>query len=232
MIRIEVRLILVVCLLIICMQSWASVSYYGSLTSTDGGLIGVGAWIDPSCLSPQDRARWTAPTLEWNVMQIADSLWRYEYTVNVYKYGVSHISVETSPSFTPADLINPQGEFGSIEMGWLPKNPGSPNIPERLHGIKFDDVCSGTTLVIRFDSPKEPVWGDIYVKGGQTELWNAGFVSPDVDPLDPARNGSVGFHVLVPDTNGGGIVPEPGSWLLLGTGISGLLTCLRRKSRK
>ena len=218
----------IICLLALCVNSWACVSYYGCLSGAKGGVVGIGAWADPSVLPPAERGKWFAPKICWAVTKLPNSMWRYQYAVSVYKFGISHVSLETSPSFTEADLSNLRGRFSNVEVGWLPLNPGSPNIPDSMYGIKFDNACGGTSIYIRFDSPREPVWGDIYIKGGQTEIWNAGFVNPDTDPLVPARNCSVGYHVLVPDTNGG-VVPEPGGITVLGIGLPSLLACLRRR---
>ncbi|HOF18463.1 MAG TPA: PEP-CTERM sorting domain-containing protein, partial [Phycisphaerae bacterium] len=40
----------------------------------------------------------------------------------------------------------------------------------------------------------------------------------DVDPSAPAANGSLNFHILVPDS----VVPEPGTLSLLALGAAGL----------
>ncbi len=64
--------------------------------------------------------------------------------------------------------------------------------------------------------------------GSVNSLWNQGFGNPDSDPSNAPSNGSVLNHVLVPD--GIAAIPEPGSLILLGTGLVGLMG-LRRKNR-
>ena len=53
--------------------------------------------------------------------------------------------------------------------------------------------------------------------GSDNSAWNTGFL--DADPLDLPANGSINNHVLVPDTYTTP-VPEPGTLLLVGTGLA------------
>jgi hypothetical protein len=205
--------------MIILASSLAS-AFSGSLISTDLSILGTGNWIT------------TGPTeIQWNVVQNPDASWHYAYVFSHPKGATSHLILETSLDFTLSDLLNPIGDFGGTRVGWWGSQGSSnPNIPDDVYGIKFDEA-SGNTTSIEFDSFRAPKWGDFYSKDGlsggygQNSAWNAGFTAGDTDPLDPAGDGSVENHLLVPDTRT--VIPEPGTLLLLGAAAVGLLA-LRR----
>jgi len=218
--------------LAVAVSASAGVMYQGSLTSADGGLVGTGAWVNPG-----------PTTLSWVVTQ-DDVLgyFHYSYTMDVPVGAVSHFIVEASPDFPEADLLNPQGPFGSIDIDTFLPGPGNEGMPDDIFGIKFD-ATSGTSITIEFDTYHRPMWGDFYSKDGQAggqglnAVWNFGFTNPDWDPpylydpdADPPvfpvppSDGSYMYHVLVPDT----VVPEPASMALVGIGL-GALVLVRRK---
>ena len=87
---------------------------------------------------------------------------------------------------------------------------------------------------ISFDSWRSPVWGDFYAKCGSGPLgdntaWNTGFTSPDTDPSAPPANGSVDYHILVPNSYETQAIPEPGTLALLGLGLAGIALWKRRR---
>jgi hypothetical protein len=81
----------------------------------------------------------------------------------------------------------------------------------------------GTDWTATLVTARAPVWGDFYIKDGKTggidnSAWNTAFL--DADPLDLPADRSINNHVLVPDTYTTP-VPEPGTLLLVGTGLAG-----------
>ncbi len=195
----------------------ASPTIYTGDLAVGNGLIAAGKWDNPGT------------TLSWTVSYNETSgLWHYEYALTAAASpGISHIIVEVSDTFTRENLFTDWA--GEVEIDTYNGGQGgsNPSIPGYVHGIKFGTPGEGT-VTVSFDSDRVPVWGDFYAKGGSSSaVFNAGFTPNDVDPTDPASNGSFNNHVLVPDTVTT-YVPAPGAILLGGLG-TGLVGWLRRR---
>ncbi len=143
----------------------------------------------------------------------------YNYTFTVADKGFSHIILEVS-----ADA--PRGDFW--DFSWTdiegprtfsPDDPGAsnPGMPGDIYGIKFDNLDDVLTFSVSFKSTHLPMWGDFYAKDGKDNqldvfAFNTGF---GTDPT----NGDYTNWIPVPDT----LVPVPGSVILLGSGLLGLV---------
>lgn len=187
-------------------------TFSGSLSvggaGADGNLIATSAWDDPNT-----RLSWTVDDTT------TGGFWHYEYTFTVARKDISHLIIEVSdddpgPALTADDLLwpasDPDGWFGpggieiALHANGVGGTGGNAWMPEDMYGVKFDAVQDELSVVLEFDSPRAPVWGDFFSKSGNDDgnkcaVWNAGFVTPD--PLDPRDNGSLLDHLLVPDSN-------------------------------
>ena len=198
-------------------------NFAGSLGSTEGELEGVGDWINAG-----------SATIVWEITDMGTH-YHYEYALSVLgkkAKDISHFIIEVSPTFGQDNFEEATGAFRSTEIGDFDDGNGNPDIPGELHGLKFDGT-SGTTLTISFDSDREPVWGDFYAKGGgkpTNQVWNAGFSASD--PTAAPSDGTVGNHILVPDSMSIDVlVPEPSTVALLVTGLLGLMVSISWRVR-
>ncbi len=193
-----------------------STTYTGSLTVISGGLTATEPWSDVE--------------LYWVVTDVGYSgNWNYDYRILISKKAISHVIIETSPSFLLENILDVAcpSDYESIEVSDFDgssQGKSNPGIPGEIYGIKFDLEGDTLGLNINFTTDRAPVWGDIYAKSGKHEgnfvyMYNEGFAR--LDPLQVASSGSVDNHVLVPDT-----IPETSSVLL---GCIGTLMLLRRR---
>ncbi len=201
---------LCVALLVVCPVVLADV-YQGSLVYSNYGAVNTGLFVDG-----RDDGWQLYTSIEWlvsNEQPGAPTLhpWYYSYTVTVQKYGLSHMTLELSDDFQESDMTGltvngvPHTEFS---IGIHSPNPGSPLLPEALFGVKFDDLDDGIEVEgyviheLSFFSNRTPVWGDVYLKGGQNDGFNQGFTVNDWDPTDAPADGSLDGHLLVPNSIG------------------------------
>jgi len=188
------------------------VTYSGSLSIADGGLVGTGAWgVGPSSVS-------------WVVTQVDMGPVHYEYTLSVPVGGVSHVVLETSANFTEADIWNVSvtgADSWNVDLKTHRPQQGNPEMPGNVYGLKIELEEGATTATFAFDSSRQPMWGDIYSKDGRAgrmglnTVRNVGFTEPDWDPVALPANGALMGHLLVPDTTF--VIPEPVSaaWLVM-----------------
>src|SRR5258705_7525676 len=91
-------------------------------------------------------------------------------------------------------------------------------MPGTIDGAKFNFGLADSTPYA-FTSDRSPVYGDFYMKGGQSTAWNVGLA-------DHTSELATSF-IARPDTSGAAVItaetPEPGTLFLLGGGVVFLL---------
>ena len=201
----------------------ADASVIGSLSTATGGVIGGGNY----------SATAGGFAIHWNITQNMDTTWTYIYSfTNAAGQprtgpGVSHIVLELSENFTPADLLSVGSGIQTTTFGTFGPHPSNPGFPtaQTLSGVKFD-VNAAT---ISFNTTRAPMWGSFYTKGGSSSYaYNADINGPVVNRQQywtPAvdASGSPLDMILVPDT----LIPSPGPLAL--AGLAGLVATRRRR---
>jgi hypothetical protein len=224
--------------------------YTGSLTFTpppgddplftNGGTGGVG--------DPVATRGWRggAASVSWEVTDEDPNqpgfAWRYTYTVSAFSKAIAKVLLETSPSFTEAEITAVTGR--SLAGDSPTTYSGNPGQPDSLYGLTFEGGPASSAWTFSFFSNRSPVWGDIYALGSPTGavdnyLHNLGFTAADADPTHrgPGEGTAANFyfnHVLVPDTDAdpGPVIPEPSVMVgLLGMSVMGLGAVLWRRKR-
>jgi PEP-CTERM motif len=193
-------------------------------TPTGSGVIAYDGWANES----------GGFKISWAITFTsgAEYPWSYSYSLTdlngepLTDAYPSHLLLEVSPDFIldiDTDISDVQGP-----MTWTDQQ-GNPYMPGSLWGIKLNE---GLTTY-SFLSKVGPIWGDFYSKDGKHDgiiavAYNSNFGN-DPDSLTRDFTG----WVPVPDTEGAPPpVSEPGTLMLIATGLLGLGLFGRGKFKK
>ena len=171
--------------------------YSGSLNVSGEGIIASAGWAINNA------------TLSWVVEGLDNGggpiLWRYDYTFNTNSdKDISHIIFEVSTNAIESDFTILSGSNIEVMQYTDDGSNSNPNMPGVIYGMKLDPSIKTPNFKFSFTTTRSPVWGDFYAKDGsdntgsekiEVTAWNAGFLT--LDPLGPAGNGSINYHLLV-----------------------------------
>jgi len=191
------------CTILICATASATPIYNSPAPLSGSRSVGGGLQT-----SEDD---WQDAIIEWLITDNGNNTLRYTYTLkNFDRPGISHVTLDFSDDCMEGDqladpncLTDPRLNGNAIS---------SSNIAPGDHdgivgGIKFDIGGDGD-LVYSFVSNRNPVFGDIHVKGGQSELTNVGLG----DHFAPERVAA--DFVARPN----GVAPEPATLAVICVG--------------
>lgn len=231
---------------------FAAMSINTAQATTYNGSLSYLTFSDPTnaltVAGPENQWQSYNISLSWQVSDEepgapASHPWKYSYAISfvnpsggALQGAVSHMLLETSTSFTQSDFTGLAGA-NFAGLGSQIQASGNPGLPDAVYGMRLDPLEESFELAWSFYSNRDPVWGDFYAKcggkNGQNTIYNSGFTMSDLDPAAGPSDGSVGFHILRPDsTMSPPPVPEPLTISALGVAAAGLVGYMRRRSRK
>jgi len=170
----------------------------------------------------------------------------------------SHVDYYGTATFTNDNVKDGTTYPGpDAGLGIYTEGNGNWGLPSTFYGFKWDTTPEDQDPPSGFDtfdytyeyilvSDRAPMWGNLYLKDGKdggidTYAYNLGWgtardgIYASFDPDNPPASTLEGFDfALVPDsetTPPNNPVPEPGTFILLGAGLIGILT-LRRKIKR
>jgi hypothetical protein len=133
---------------------------YTGTRSIGAGLAGVESYA-------------TGTSISWTITSAENNLLQYSYTFTGFaRPGISHIILGlTGPGVNACgdDAGCVQQITGGLTNAgirtYTGSEPSNPSMPGSIYGIKFEGTEDGT-VSFSFLSNRAPVWGDVYVKGG------------------------------------------------------------------
>jgi hypothetical protein len=199
-----VAFVLLASMLVLGADSWAALTGPGSISYGCGLYASDDKWTDP------------ATRLSWNVFQLSNGNYEYDYTFALRSdaKNISHVILQVSSNFTADDML-PGTTSGGLIDTWDHQGQSNLGMPDDLYGIKWNTgaVKSFSWSIV---TDRAPMMGNFYAKDGNAQGGTYAY---------SGTCGSFGNNVVVPDS----VVPIPGAVWLLGTGLIGIIGIRRKK---
>ncbi len=204
--------------LLLSTNGWAT--YTGSIKGGET-LFGTGSWDDA--------------VLKWEVSSDND-VWTYNYVFTVSDKAISHLIFEVSETFTAENIL--EGTTVGYELELYDEGDGNPGMLGSMFGLKWNLDTETTSATVTIVTDRAPMWGDFYAKDGVEKVdgektsiyaYNTAF---GTDSLEAVGYGNGNGWVMVPDTTSSAPVPEPGTIILMASGLFAIAGVGRRRKRK
>lgn len=162
-----------------------------------------------------DDTDWLDAELLWSIVDNSDNTYTYTYTLKHFdRPGVSHLTLDITNDAVSGDSFADSNAVTGFKFNGSSSSAIEAGDKNGIIGaVKFDIGADGDSLTYSFISNRLPVYGDVFVKGGQSSLTNTGFGDHDSETRTATD------FVARPN----GAIPEPGTLVLLACSGLGML---------
>ena len=185
--------------------------------------------------------------ISWEITSIGLNAWTYKYTFEDFRSpAISHFILDLTDdcvnlsSGTLADTscvtnITTNKSVDEVDYGKFDATQGNSNpfMPAPIIGVKFGTPQATGGFYVQFNSNRAPVWGDFYIKGGNPAgtngTTNAGYAY-NAGLADHSSSSILDYIARPNGQPSDDVVPEPGTWALMGAGLVCVGVIKRRKT--